>query len=607
MSTDFLPNEPTTSKPTQSVENSSTSPDSFDKELTIVKPKGSVPETAEEPTMKPVGPLGEMFPPTWSEASIPPQGPSPSEEPPSKPEQVMPMLREFPYDPGEEIPTQQAAAWGMQGSQQQPPAAWGMQGHQQQPPTAWGMQGSQQQPPTAWGMQGHQQQPPAAWGMQGSQQQPPVPPTPKQPGKLAHPLPFWALISSIALVVVFFIVLHLTGSDWAAGAANASLAALIIGIILVLVFGVRTRDGMSSSLNPTRRKQYLTSIICILVLFAYSGASQLLQPNLHVAQAHWLENRQNWQEAINEYTLGGEKAPEGEDLARTYTSWGLALHDAHLYNEAMGKFAIVISQFNNSTSTTIRQVSRAQQGDIRARIALGQQKMQAQDYASAVTVFDDVSRLSYCDVGCLAQINTLQATAYYNLGEASLQKQVYDAAVSAFDTVLTKFPNAPEAKQLHGDMAKALLGQGQQLRTTTCSSATPIYQRLAKEYNDTSDGKTAQTDLNAPQDVTGTFKNTTPATKYTQIGLVQGLKHGISNAEEFNMWDNTSYKSDIQNDGKFVIKAVRQGSYGLIWYGQDSTTRYLEFIYNKNTTLPTYVAQVGPLCSIDVGTVSNLA
>jgi len=251
------------------------------------------------------------------------------------------------------------------------------------------------------------------------------------------------------------------------------------------------------------------------------------------------------------------------------------------------------------------QVTRAQKGDVQARIALGQQKMQAQDYVSAITVFDDALRLAYCDSACFSQINTLEPTAYYELGKTNLQKQIYDAAVSAFETVLTKFPNAPEAKQLHGDMAKALLGQGRQVRTTTCSNAIPIYQRLSKEYSDTPDGKIAQADLNAPQDVTGKFVNTTPSTGYSQIALVQDLKGDMTTAEMFSKWDNATQRTNIQSNGDFVFKGVRQGIYNLLWYGSDNTYRYVEFIYNRITSKPTYVAQVGPLCAVDVGTVSN--
>jgi tetratricopeptide (TPR) repeat protein len=428
-------------------------------------------------------------------------------------------------------------------------------------------------------------------------------PAPKQPGKLAQPLPLWVLLVSIVLVVALMVVLHLTGSDWAAGAAHASTAALIIGLTLIAVLVVRTINGMASSLNSRRLWQYIFSIISIAVLLIYSGISQALVPTLHLAQASSLEQQQQWQAAINEYTSGGERAPQSVSLARTYASWGLALNDKQNYNDAVNKFNAVIQQFNGSNNSA--QVARAQQGMIAARFALGQQSMQAKQYADATSRFDTILALSYCDSSCHAKVSSPDATAYYELGEGHLQSKDYTNAVTAFDNVLTNFSSAPEAKQLHGDMAKSLLGQGQSMRSTSCSSAIPTYQRLAKEFKDTPEGKKAQSDLNVSQTVSGTFSNIEKDATYSQIALVHGLTGGMNTDALQSAWDNATLKTDIQSNGRFVFNNIAQGSYDLLWYGNDGTYAYYEFIYHQATKQPKYVASVGPLCSVDMGSVSN--
>lgn len=430
----------------------------------------------------------------------------------------------------------------------------------------------------------------------------PAPKPPKQPGRLARPLPLWAFLGGLGLLVVLFVVLHLTGSDWAAGSAHAAVAALLLGVLLLIALAVRMGDGMASILNKTRVRQAITSAIIIIVLFIYSGVAFSIQPSLHIAQAHSLENQQQWQPAIDEYTQGGEQAPDGADLARTYTSWGLALNKSQHYNEALTKFATVIKQF--TASTTKDEVNRAQVGDIAARIGLSRQSLDAKDYDGASKSLDTVLELPYCDNTCQAQASTLDATAYYNIGEGKLQTQDYESAVNAFDKVLTKFSSAPEASQLHGDMAKALLGMGKQERSSSCSTAIPTYQRLGKEYGDTNEGKSAQKDLNAPQDITGHFTNTEPNVPFSQIGLTTGLKGGMGTDELFAKWD-ASKKTDIQGNGSFVFHGIPQGSYDLMWYASTDTARYAEFMYHISTQEPVYVAQVGPLCSVDMGSVSN--
>src|SRR5260370_26075975 len=53
---------------------------------------------------------------------------------------------------------------------------------------------------------------------------PPVAPEPWYK-KMAKPLPVWAFLSIIVAAVALFVVLQLTGSDWAAGAMHLAIGA----------------------------------------------------------------------------------------------------------------------------------------------------------------------------------------------------------------------------------------------------------------------------------------------------------------------------------------------------------------------------------------------
>lgn len=419
----------------------------------------------------------------------------------------------------------------------------------------------------------------------------------QRPGWLLRPLPLWLYIGGIVLVVALLIVLSQTGSDWADGAAKAGNAALIIGILLVIVWFFRTRGRVRISAGAIRRA---ISVLCLLLLFVYYIATQASQTNLHLSQGKSLENQQRWQAAIQEYQLGEEQAPDGADLARTYASWGLALNKTQQYNAALSKFATVMNQFDEVAD----QVQRAQAGDLVARIALARQSFQARNYDQATKSFDSILNLDYCDTACKTQVQPLDATAYYDLGVTNLQFKNYQGAVTAFDTVLSNFSDTPAAKtqELHTNMAQALLGLGEQTRATSCSDALSSYQELAQHYSDTPEGKKARAEMNKPQDVSGTFSNSGSIT-FTQIALVKGLSGGMSQDEEFSAWDNASHKVGIQGNGKFAFHNIPQGDYDLLWYANDGTTEYVDFKYDMMTLAPVYTAEVGPLCPVALGTI----
>ncbi|WP_161977943.1 hypothetical protein [Dictyobacter kobayashii] len=143
-------------------------------------------------------------------------------------------------------------------------------------------------------------------------------PRPRQPKKQSAPLPLWLFIGGIVLTIALLIGLYFLGSDWAEGASQASVAALIIGVLVAVGWLVRTR---LRAIVPTSKKRRIVSTVFLLVLLIFSGWARFAQASLHQWQGQALESQQKWQQAINEYAFSGEQAPNGTDIARTYTSW----------------------------------------------------------------------------------------------------------------------------------------------------------------------------------------------------------------------------------------------------------------------------------------------
>ncbi|GLV53798.1 hypothetical protein KDH_06490 [Dictyobacter sp. S3.2.2.5] len=476
---------------------------------------------------------------------------------------------------------------------------------------------------------------------------------PRAAKKQAAPLPLWLFISGIILTIALLVALYILGSDWAEGASQASVAALIIAVLVAVGWFVRTH---LRQITPSSKPRRLISTAFLLLLLIFSGWGRASQATLHIWQGQSFENQQKWQPAINEYTFAGETAPLSTDLARTYTSWGQDLNKHQQYNDALAKFNYIITQFD-TTGTQIsadqgvaQQIKLAKQGSVDARIAMAQQNIQAHNYNAATSSLDTTLGLQYCDDSCRQRAQPLDATAYYQLGSDQLQAKNYSSAVDNFNKILTSFPDAKEAndtrtsmskallglgesqlhnkdyqsaedsfskilstypypakaKQIHSDLAQTIMGLAATARAGSCTDSLKYYQQLAKDYKDTPQGQQAQQQLNIQPDVKGHFVNTTPEHNFYQIALVQGL-HGLMTQDEiFSKWDNAPYKTSIQPNGDFVFQGIPEGSYDLMWYSNDGVTEHVEFIYKELSFDPEYVANIGPLCTVNMGTVTNV-
>lgn len=417
---------------------------------------------------------------------------------------------------------------------------------------------------------------------------------------LPKPMPIWALIGCIVVVVLVLVVLQLRGSDWAAGAKQMGIAAGIIALVVLLVTVVRMLLGMDAKSHPTRLIQLASAGLAILLLSLLCLIGLTQQTAINGLQARAWEGQQQWQSSINEYQLAGEGAPTSENIARVYNEWGEQLTTQQRYVDALAKFNLVLTSYGSASAG----IARAQSDTISSYLAWGKQASQQHDYAAATSHFDTLLNLPYCATTCQSQANALDATAYYNLAESQLAAQQYLDAVNNFQIVVSRFAGSPEAQKLHPDYAKALLGHGKQQLATVCASAIPTYQQLSQQFGDTPEGQQATSALKANQPVKGRFIGSIPNDPGLTLvaALMHGLHQNIPDSQFFQML-NGALTTQIQGNGSFTFKPLPQGTYDLAWGTTRSNgSKNFQFAY-KTDGSSYYVANVGPLCPYDFSTI----
>jgi tetratricopeptide (TPR) repeat protein len=286
-----------------------------------------------------------------------------------------------------------------------------------------------------------------------------------------------------------------------------------------------------------------------------------------------------------------------------YVEWGEQLSAEHNYMGAVSKFETVLTTYPKADT----EVSRAQTDEVSTYFGWASQASDQQKYKEATLYYDRLLNLPYCKQSCQAQASALDATAYYNLAEQYLANSDYTDAVMNFQTVLTRFGSSPEAQKLHPDLAKALLGQGEQLRlTSSCSNAIPIFQELMQQFGDTPEGQQATAEYNAPEPVMGRFLGVLAYLGGVPVAfLAKGLYNGIPDSQFFDIINNSPFAL-IDSGGFFQFKPQPQGQYDLAWGSVDSEgNAIIQFDYHTDTGQPYYVAAVGPLCPYDFGDIPD--
>lgn len=417
-----------------------------------------------------------------------------------------------------------------------------------------------------------------------------TPPPPRKRGSLGRPFPFLlsaliVLSCAAALAVVFtgrVLVFH---GDWSEGAAAVGFVALGLAIVAALVALLRVAAG-----RRTIGFGLLTA--ALLVALTGTGVAGIAgSASLHRVQAQALEKDGQWGQAIHEYQLAGQKAPNAPDIARVYDTWGEQTLKQGDYRGALSRFQTVLDDYDQSGAA----VPRAQKGQFDTYVTWLKHDPGHLPYHEAIIVFTNYAASAGCDSACKATLADVAPQAHFLYGDQLLTQKQYATAITEFTKVTTQYGSSSYAKQAHAKAAQAYYAYGQQqIGNQNCGAAVTTYQTLTKDYKDTPEAGKAKTALEAPQDVTG-FLNKAPTSPSPTVHLSKRM-----NFNAFFFSDEYSTSLDPKS-GQFTFKRVAQGTYYLstsravsggidyvAWWADDAHTTYFSFT-------------VGPLCAVNLG------
>lgn len=390
----------------------------------------------------------------------------------------------------------------------------------------------------------------------------------------------------VALALTYLLETLGFHGDWAAGALAAGLAAFALAALTLVIWQTRLALG---------RRARVTTLLALALIAALIGVGVggvvAIQP-LHTAQAHQLEGAGQWDAAIHEYALAGERAPDAPDIARAYVEWGEQSLQRHQYALAAPRLANVVASYTQSGAS----VARARDALYQTYSEWMQSGALSAPYLAIITYFKVYQPSAACDSACHAAAPALDAQAYYLYGQQLAAQVQYNAAINAFEIAQSAYPHTPYAARAHTAAATAYLAYGKQLLVTACANALPVYQTLVKSYADTPEGHTAQQALATPQPVTGVIQGF-PTNPLPTVYLSKGINLNIFYfSDEYNATINAA-------TGAFSFSAVAQGAYNL------STEQLLANgadyrVFKDTTSGNVYSVQVGPLCSTNLGTLS---
>lgn len=405
------------------------------------------------------------------------------------------------------------------------------------------------------------------------------------PGPFSPFLSAGLFAGALALVALTYIAVELVfGGDWSDGARAAGGMALALAATTLIVAIVRYIQGRHAGTTLG-----LSALMLIVLLVVGVGSLSQVQ-GLHLAQARSFERSGVYGGAIQEYALYGESAPQSADIARVYDEWGASFLAKHQYGNAAARFGIVVSQYDKSGQP----------------YALAQQKLYTTyadwvqaggnvPYASAINAIASYRTSAACDQSCQSKVGAVEAEARYLYGAQLAKANQFTAAITQFTSVQKLFPKSDYAKQSYQSAAQAYWSIGQGQLTTSCASAVPTYQTLAKSYANTPDGAKARTALSAPQSVSGTVTHA-PSNPLPTLYLAKSLN---PNANNFSF--SKDYSASLNSKtGAFTFKNVKQGSYYFVTerdLGTQIEYTYLKYSQNGKPAPVT----VGPLCPVNIG------
>jgi tetratricopeptide (TPR) repeat protein len=400
--------------------------------------------------------------------------------------------------------------------------------------------------------------------------------------------PRWVTIAlpfgmAAVLGIAFLLQEGVFGGDWSSGALAVGIAAILMAVGTLVVWGVRFARGR-------RVFQTAALALALAVVLAAGGATALAYVvPLHGAQAHSMEQQHQWANAITEYALAGQSTPNSADIARVYDEWGEALLAQAFYSPSVDRFHTVIKYYNQSGDP----VARAQRDLVQAYGAWVKAGGNGLSLTDAVGVFTSYRNSSACDAKCKSDTVLLEAQARYEFGTQLASAGDYADAVSQFETIQSASASSPFAAKAHTAAAQALLAEGKKLIGPSCSTALPIYQKLASNYGNTPEGSQAATALAAPVTVSGSMTN-------LPSGGTPGIYLSTQVSQNVNFYSNDYAATLNTSSGVFTFSNVAQGNYYLNTALNLGTSAEYN-LYQDQSTGSAYVVVVGPLCTVNLG------
>jgi hypothetical protein len=408
---------------------------------------------------------------------------------------------------------------------------------------------------------------------------------------LAEPFPrSWTIGvaggAALALIIAFLVQALVVRGDWAESALVAGYTAFGLAVFALVIAGIRYALGRRATVF------YALAGLLLVVLLGTGGSSLAMAHQLHLLQAQSFEASGQWNEAATEYALYGERAPHAPNLGRVYLRWGQDLVQKKEWSDAANHLAAAL-------------VANPGDADLTAKVNaalyttfVGWMGADAAHvpYSPAIDAFAAQRKASSCDAACQDQSATLEAQARYLYGQQLVSAQGYAEAAKQFSTIETQFTSSSYAGQAHAAAAMAYLALGQQeIAGKTCTDAVPTYQALATTYSDTPEGKQAAAALAAPQKVTGKFTGLPSGNPVPRVRLSK-----FANPTAFVFSNDYATTMDATT-GAFTFATVKPGAYNL------STARDLgfkvDFHYYHGASGDLYSIKVGPLCSMDLGSI----
>jgi tetratricopeptide (TPR) repeat protein len=391
-----------------------------------------------------------------------------------------------------------------------------------------------------------------------------------------------------AVLLTFLIEAIGLHGDWAQSALATAVVALGLAAFTMAVTGMRVALGR-------RGRQFVLLSGSLILALLLAGVSAIgTQHAIHVVQARFSEQHGQWPEAISQWELAGERAPNATNVTRDYIVWGDQLASQGKYAQAAIRYDAAIGM--GSAIAPLQAQVQASQYKLYTRWLSN--PTADLPYADAIAALTTHRTDAGCDATCKAESGAIEAQARVTFGQQLISTQHFADAVSQLEVVGAQLTDTTYVAQAHTLAATANLGLGKQLRAAagTCTQAIPVYLHLKDQYADTPEGAQAKKDLVAPQSVTGKITGF-PTNPFPRVHLSFRVN------TSFFIFSN-EYNVTLDASGAFTFASVSQGYYNL------STSRDLGWKVDYNVYHGSggaddlYFVQVGPLCAVNLGTIT---